>query len=73
MGFSVGDAAPQAHGAGMNDEEPSVMNSALIDLDGFVLADLEELDDSALGHALRRILADADGPEDPIAGFQAFI
>lgn len=54
-----------------NDE--TVMNSDLIDLDEFVLADLEEFDDSALAHALRRVLADADGLEDPIAAFQSFV
>lgn len=47
--------------------------SDLIDLDGFVLADLAGVDDSALVHALRRVLADANGHDDPIAGFQSYI
>ncbi|MGH8905186.1 MAG: FxSxx-COOH cyclophane-containing RiPP peptide [Egibacteraceae bacterium] len=56
----------------MKDEETAV-ETDLLDLDEFVLADLEEFDDSALAHALRRVMEEADGPEDPIAGFQAFI
>lgn len=52
----------------MSDEETD-----LVDLDGLSLADIEQLDDSALAHALRRVLAEADGPEDPIAAFQSFI
>jgi FXSXX-COOH protein len=56
------------HGAGISDEETD-----LVDLDGLALGDLNGLDDSVLAHALRRVLADADGPEDPIAAFEAFI
>jgi FXSXX-COOH protein len=56
----------------MSDEETGI-DSDLIDLDGVLLVDLNELDDSALAHALRRVLADADGSENPIAAFQSFI
>jgi FXSXX-COOH protein len=52
----------------MGDEE-----SNLFDLDGLVLADLEEFDDSALAHALRRVIADTDDRNDPIAIFQSLI
>lgn len=57
-------------------DEATAIESDLVDLDGLSLADLaalEEFDDDVLAHALRRILADVDGPEDPIAAFQAFI
>ncbi|MDQ3761339.1 MAG: FxSxx-COOH protein [Actinomycetota bacterium] len=47
--------------------------SDLFKLDGLVLADLEQLDDSALAHALRRVIADADEFDDPIALFESFI
>ncbi len=56
----------------MSDKE-AVIETNLVNLDGLLLTDIEEFDDSALAHALRRVLADADGPEDPIAGFQSFI
>lgn len=56
----------------MSDDKTGI-ETKLIDLDRFALADLMELDDSALDHALRRVLADAEGEEDPIAGFQSFI
>lgn len=56
----------------MRDKETS-MDTDLLDLDGILLADLKELDESVLAHALRRVLADADGPEDPIAAFQSYV
>lgn len=56
----------------MRDKETG-MDTDLIDLDGISLVDLEEFDESALAHALRRILADADEPEDPIAAFQSYV
>jgi FXSXX-COOH protein len=49
------------------------MEADLVDLGGLSLDDLKELDDSALGHALRRVLADADGPGDAIAAFQSYL
>jgi len=52
----------------MSDEETDLIN-----LDGLVLADLDGLDDSALVHVLRRVLADSDRHDEPIAGFQSFI
>jgi FXSXX-COOH protein len=61
-----------AHGAGISDDETD-LETGLVDLGGLALGDLKELDDSAIAHALRRVLADADGPEDPIAAFEAFI
>ncbi|MGH3693653.1 MAG: FxSxx-COOH cyclophane-containing RiPP peptide [Pseudonocardiaceae bacterium] len=45
----------------------------LVDLSGLSLADLRELDDSVLAHALRRILADAERPEEAVAAFESYI
>ncbi len=56
----------------MSDEKGS-LETDLIDLDGISLADLEGFDDSVLVHALRRVLADSDDLQEPIASFQAFI
>ncbi|MEU8203571.1 FxSxx-COOH cyclophane-containing RiPP peptide [Streptosporangium sp. NPDC049046] len=43
----------------------------LIDLTGMNLADLDGIDDSALGLALREIVEDED--TGPVAGFDSFI
>lgn len=51
----------------------SYEESDLFELDGLVLADLDEFDDSALVHALRRVLADTGEGDDPIARFESFI
>lgn len=45
----------------------------LINLGGLVQADLDPLDDSALAHVLRRVLADPDRHDDRIAAFESSI
>jgi FXSXX-COOH protein len=45
--------------------------SALIVLTEVSLADLRALDETVLGGALRRILNEADRPQDAHAGFQS--
>jgi FXSXX-COOH protein len=49
------------------------MEAGLVDLGGLSLSDLKELDGSVLAHALRRVLADADGPGDAVAAFESYI
>ncbi|MET0423108.1 MAG: FxSxx-COOH cyclophane-containing RiPP peptide [Actinoplanes sp.] len=46
--------------------------SALVDVSDLSLDELSALaDDSALGHALRRLADDLDEPGEPIAGFNS--
>lgn len=49
------------------------METDLVDLGGLSLVDLKDLDDSALAHALRRVLADPDGPGEAVAAFESSI
>lgn len=65
-------ATAQHTGAEMSDGETGT-ETGLADLDKLSLADLDQLDESALAQALRRVLSDAEGPENPIAAFQAFL
>lgn len=55
----------------MDDDSLPAVEPDLADLTGLTLADLAELDDSVLGHALRRIIGDSAEP--PIAGFDSRI
>jgi FXSXX-COOH protein len=48
-------------------------DSDLPDLAGLTLDDLEALPDSAFATALRRILAELDAADEPVAGFQSAI
>lgn len=43
----------------------------LVDLTGVTLAELPQLDDSALAHSLRRILDEIDRPQDAVAGWNS--
>ncbi|PZF93414.1 FxSxx-COOH cyclophane-containing RiPP peptide [Micromonospora endophytica] len=43
----------------------------LADLSDVSLADLPELDKSAFGHSLRRILEEIDRPQDAVAGWNS--
>lgn len=52
---------------------PAELPTDLPDLTGLALTDLDALDDTALGQALRRILADVTRPDDAVAGFQSAI
>lgn len=45
----------------------------LADIEDLSLADLESLDSPVLLESLRRILGDADRPQDIVAGFQSAI
>jgi FXSXX-COOH protein len=47
--------------------------SALVDLTRVSLAQLSALDNSVLGHSLRRLLKEADAPSEAIAGFQSIV
>ncbi|GIG59436.1 hypothetical protein Lfu02_38080 [Longispora fulva] len=47
--------------------------SDLLDLTQVRLSHLRELDDTVLARSLRRLLDDADRPQDAIAGFQSAI
>ncbi len=51
----------------MNDETTGIQTD-LLDLEGLSLADLTA-DETALGHALRRILGYVGSRDDPIAAF----
>ncbi len=55
----------------MDDERKR--ESDLIDLTGVRLSDLQELPDSPLAQALRRVLAELDSDGEPVAGFQSAI
>jgi FXSXX-COOH protein len=45
------------------------LRTELIDVTGVGLADFELLDDSVLANCVRRFLAEAESPGDPLAGF----
>jgi FXSXX-COOH protein len=47
------------------------LSSPLVDLTDVHLADLRAMDETALGSALRRILEEADRPQEVVAGFQS--
>jgi FXSXX-COOH protein len=47
------------------------LSSTLVDLTDVRLADLRAIDGTALGSALRRILEEADRPQEVVAGFQS--
>jgi FXSXX-COOH protein len=47
------------------------LSSTLVDLTDVRLVDLCALDQTALGMALRRVLEEADRPQDAVAGFQS--
>lgn len=49
------------------------LETDLVDLTDVPLPDLTSLDDSVLGSALRRLVAEAKQPRDAIAGFNAVI
>jgi FXSXX-COOH protein len=50
---------------------PDDLSSALVDLTDVRLVDLRALDRTVLGMALRRVLEEADRPQDAVAGFQS--
>ncbi|GGK86851.1 FxSxx-COOH cyclophane-containing RiPP peptide [Mangrovihabitans endophyticus] len=55
-------------------EDAPPWRSAMVDVSGMSLAELARIapeDDSALGVALRRLLADLDRPVEPVAGFNS--
>jgi FXSXX-COOH protein len=45
----------------------------LVELGNLSLINLHELEDSALAHALRRVLADVDKPGSALAAFQSYL
>lgn len=53
--------------------QPPEWRSIMIDLSGSSLAELVERDDSALGHALRRLTENLAQPGEPIAGFNSAV
>jgi len=53
--------------------DASDVESALADLTRMSLAQLRVLDDSVLSRSLHRLLADADSPHEPVAGFQSSV
>ncbi|WP_106240742.1 FxSxx-COOH cyclophane-containing RiPP peptide [Allonocardiopsis opalescens] len=57
--------------AQVSDDQP--ISSDLVDLGGIGLAELGRLDDSALAHAIRRVLSDADNSSSTVAGFNSSI
>ena len=60
--------------AGQDSEgKPAEWRSVMIDLSDSSLAELVERDDSALGHALRRLTDDLAHPGEPIAGFNSAV
>jgi FXSXX-COOH protein len=56
----------------MSDEDAGV-EPALVDAGDLVLADLALLDHPVLARALRRVLADVNGSDDPLASFESSI
>jgi FXSXX-COOH protein len=50
---------------------PDDLPSGLVDLTDLRLVDLRALDQTTLGTALRRVLEEADRPQDVVAGFQS--
>jgi FXSXX-COOH protein len=55
------------------DQAPTDFESDLVDLNDVTLRELMTLDDSVLGHALRRLWHEADLPEELVAGFNQTI
>jgi FXSXX-COOH protein len=55
------------------DTDATRLESTLVDLEHLDLADLEGLDASVLTESLRRLLSDAQRPEETLAGFQSSI
>ncbi|WP_442790416.1 FxSxx-COOH cyclophane-containing RiPP peptide [Nonomuraea sp. NBC_01738] len=53
--------------------QPPDIDSALLDLSGVTVADLDALDSGALAECLRRVLGDHDRRQDVVAGFQSSI
>lgn len=61
--------------ANVDRETPSVADYAtdLADIRDLSLADLVSIDNPILLDSLRRVLEDADGPQEIVAGFQSAI
>jgi len=51
------------------DQPATEYESELVDLTDVTLREVMALDDSVLGHALRRLWHEADLPEELVAGF----
>lgn len=49
------------------------LGTTLIDLSGLSLGDLDAVGQTALGTALRRVVARGNEPTDPVVGFQSSI
>ncbi|GAA0796639.1 FxSxx-COOH cyclophane-containing RiPP peptide [Spirilliplanes yamanashiensis] len=50
---------------------PAVWRSTLVDVTELSLAELAATGDDVLAHALRRLAADLESPDEPIAGFNS--
>ncbi|MEU9835113.1 FxSxx-COOH cyclophane-containing RiPP peptide [Streptosporangium sp. NPDC048047] len=56
----------------MSDEDVT-RDSGLIDVSGLSLRDLDRLDETALAHALRRLMEVEERDADPVAGHQSSV
>lgn len=54
-------------------DQPPEYESDLVDLTDATLREVMAVDDSALGHALRRLWHEADHPEEIVAGWNSGI
>ncbi|WP_045745397.1 FxSxx-COOH cyclophane-containing RiPP peptide [Actinoplanes rectilineatus] len=52
---------------------PGLVGSDLIDVTGLSLGDVVTRRDSALDHAVKRVLTDLESPDDVISGWNSFI
>ena len=64
---------PQQDGASGDDDVEDDVESHIVDLTDMSLAELRVSGDSALAHALRRLIEDVSNTDDVIAGFQSAI
>jgi FXSXX-COOH protein len=62
-----------ADSSGAPDEASDELRTTLIDLSDLSLGDLDEVGQTALGMALRRIVARGSEPASPVVGFQSSI
>ncbi|MFF0310930.1 FxSxx-COOH cyclophane-containing RiPP peptide [Streptosporangium sp. NPDC004379] len=54
-------------------DEDATRDSGLIDVSGLSLRDLDRLDETALAHALRRLMEIEERDADPVAGHQSSV
>jgi FXSXX-COOH protein len=55
------------------DQAPTEYDSDLVDLNDVTMREVMALDESVLGHALRRLWQEADHPEELVAGWDSGI